>query len=125
MAMDKRPAVAVGHVRLAVSDVPRSTAFFVQLGVRPIVRRSTFAVLELRGGTHLILAPAEAAVVEGTRAPFDLMVDDIEAAHAAYRAHGLAPGPISRGRVHDTFEVREPSGYRLPVTSSHTAGRPV
>ena len=61
----------------------------------------------------------------GTAAPFDLMVDDIEAAHRDYMAKGLGPSDISRGRIHDSFHVAGPDGYDLTVNSSHAGGRPV
>ena len=51
----KRPTVAVGHVRLPVKNVLTTSAFLQELGLRKIVDKDTFAILELRGGTHLIL----------------------------------------------------------------------
>ena len=81
---DDRPAVALGHVCLDVLDVAAATDFFVGLGIREVVRRDDFAVLELRGGTHIILSKASAPIASGTKVPFDLMVDDIEAPRNEY-----------------------------------------
>ena len=72
---DERPAVWVGHVALSVADPARSHDFFVAAGMRTIHRADDFAILELRGGTHLLLFGGEATA---TGAPFDLMVDDLE-----------------------------------------------
>src|SRR6202040_3738999 len=55
----------------------------------------------------------------GSAAPFDLMVDDIEAARRDYAAKGLGPSDISRGRIHDSFHVTGPDGYDFTITSSH------
>ena len=48
-AKDERPALAIGHVSLPVSDVPAATDFFVKQGMRSIHPDEHFAVLELRG----------------------------------------------------------------------------
>ena len=55
MMNDPRPDIAIGHVRLLVGNVDKTTDFFVKLGIRTIVAQTDFAVLELRGGTHLVL----------------------------------------------------------------------
>ena len=79
MNMDGRPRLAVGHVSLEVEDVGEAYAFFVRHGMRDIFRGEDFGVLELRGGSHLVLSRAKAAIEPGREAPFDLMVDDIDA----------------------------------------------
>ena len=118
--MDGRPAVWIGHAVLSVSDVDRSADFWRDLGMRELVRNSDVAVLELRGGTHLVLAPGD--VAERADAPFDLMVDDLDATHAAWFERGLDPSPIARGRIHASFTVLDPDGYRVTINSSHVAG---
>ena len=60
----------------------------------------------------------------GTGAPFDLMVDDIDAAHRDYAGKGLSPAPVSRGRIHNSFELAGPDGWRFTVNSSHASGQP-
>ncbi|MCY4094581.1 MAG: VOC family protein [Gammaproteobacteria bacterium] len=122
MSTDQRPDVAVGHIRLDVNDVPSEFTFFVKHGMREILNRDNFAILELRGGTHLILQKADDRVETGKRTPFDLMVDDIDAAHSKYAADGLSTTPIERGNIHDSFTVTTPTGYVVPVNSSHVAG---
>ena len=53
------PAVAIGHVTLRVADPLLSAAFYEGLGLREILKRAEIAILELRGGTHLILFRAK------------------------------------------------------------------
>ncbi len=122
---DQRPPVAVGHVRLPVKDVGAAARWLEVVGLRPIVTREELAVLELRGGTHVVVRHAEALPAPGTSAPFDLMVDDVDDAHRDYAEKGLAPSPISRGRIHDSFTVAGPDGWAFTVNSSHASGQPI
>ncbi len=122
---DPRPPVWVGHVVLGVADLEKSKKYWTRLGLRFIASGEGFAVLELRGGTHLVLLPAETPVASGTPAPFDLMVDDLEATRERWAGLGLAPSAIERGRIHASFRVRDPSGYDVTVNSSHVGDRPV
>ncbi|HEV2334902.1 MAG TPA: VOC family protein [Stellaceae bacterium] len=121
---DQRPPVAIGHVRLPVKDVGAAARWLEVVGLRPIVTREELAVLELRGGTRVVVRQSEAPA-PGTAAPFDLMVDDVDAAHRDYAEKGLAPSPISRGRIHDSFVVAGPDGWAFTVNSSHASGRPI
>ena len=123
--IDQRPPVAVGHVRLPTIDVTGTARWLVSVGLRPIFEDAELAVLEFRGGTHVVVRKAEEALKAGMAAPFDLMVDDIEAARRDYAAKGLGPSDISRGRIHDSFHVVGPDGYDFTVNSSHAGGRPV
>ena len=120
---DPRPAIAIGYVQLPVVNVAMTTDFFVKLGIRTIVTQEDFAVLELRGGTHLVLRPWEEP--EGSPVPFDLMVDDIDAAYAHIKGHGLDVTDIIRGRIHDHFEVKTPDRRALTMNSSHAGDRAV
>jgi catechol 2,3-dioxygenase-like lactoylglutathione lyase family enzyme len=122
---DERPPVAVGHIRLQVSEVARSAEFFEAIGMRRIFRQKNFAVLELRGGTHLVLSETRKKIRAGTPAPFDLMVDDVAAAHAEFAALGLEPTAIASGSIHSSFHVATPDGHKLKITSSHAGRRPV
>jgi len=121
---DQRPPVAVGHVRLPCPDVAAAARWLETAGLRPIVQMDELAVLELRGGTHVVVRKSEPPA-PGTQAPFDLMVDDIDAAHRDYAAKGLAPSEIARGRIHDSFALAGPGGWRFTVNSSHASGQPV
>ena len=75
--VDQRPPVAVGHVRLSATDVAAAAKWLEAVGLRPIFADADLAVLELRGGTHVVVRGSEQPLKPGTSAPFDLMVDDI------------------------------------------------
>jgi hypothetical protein len=124
-AVDHRPPVAVGHVRLNVANVSAAARWLETVGLRPIVTRDELAVLELRGGTHVVVRRGEQPPAPGAGAPFDLMVDDVDAVHRDYTEKGLSPSPIRRGRIHDSFEVAGPDGWVFTVNSSHASGQPI
>jgi len=123
--VDQRPPVAVGHVRLPATDVAAAERWLESVGLRPIFADTHLAVLELRGGTHVVVRKTEQPPASGSAAPFDLMVDDIEAARSDYAAKGLGPSDISKGRIHDSFRLSGPDGYDFTVVSSHARGRVV
>jgi hypothetical protein len=122
---DQRPPVAVGHVALNVTNVGAAARWLETVGLRPIVTLDELAVLELRGGTHVVVRQTEEKPPPGTGAPFDLMVDDVDATHRDYAQKGLSPSPIRRGRIHDSFDVAGPDGWAFTVNSSHASGRPI
>jgi catechol 2,3-dioxygenase-like lactoylglutathione lyase family enzyme len=121
------PPIAIGHVTLRVSDVGLAADFYRDLGLRPVLRREELAILELRGGTHLLLFRAEGKPEAGPVRVFDFMVEDIEAAHAAMRGAGVKGTAIDEDHIagHLWYEVTDPDGHVLRVFSSHTEGRPV
>ena len=104
---------------MTVTDPARSADWWVELGLRSVHRGEDLSILELRGGTHLLLFPGEP---EGGPAPFDCMVDDVDATHASFVAKQLAPDDIVRGRIHDQFNVRDPDGYVVQFSNSHVEG---
>ena len=119
----ERPAVWVGHVVLYATDLGRSARWWGSLGVRSVYGGADIAIFELRGGTHLLIFPGGAEPAAGTAAPFDLMVDDIEATCTDWEAQGLAPTPLaSAPGDHRAFTVTDPDGYVLTVYSTHVVG---
>ena len=113
------PTVSVAHVVLYTDRMAESAQFMRTVGMVPIFDGPQVSVYEMRGGTHLLLMQKDA--VAAGEAPFDLMVDDIHAAHQQFTALGLAPSPIeARPAIdHEVFTLREPAGYVFTVFSSH------
>ena len=122
---DERPPVAIGHVRFNVTDVDAASRWLAGVGLRTIVSDSDLAVLELRGGTHLVVRQADSPPAPGAKAPFDLMFDDLDAMHRVFEEKRLSPSPILRGRIHDSFEVIGPDGWVFTINSSHASGQPI
>jgi catechol 2,3-dioxygenase-like lactoylglutathione lyase family enzyme len=121
--VDERPPVWVGHISLETDRLDDSSAFMQKLGMRPIFKGETVAVLELRAGTHLILQQKDA--IEPKTAGFDLMVEDLEATHARLTDLGIDPSEIEPGKIHSSFTVQDPSGNTIKFNSSHNSDQPV
>jgi catechol 2,3-dioxygenase-like lactoylglutathione lyase family enzyme len=117
--VEGRPPVWVGHAVLTVSDIPRAARWWAGIGMREIEQNAHVAVLELRGGTHLVLVPGNVTAGE---APFDLMVEDLEATHQEWSARGIAVSEITRGRIHHAFSATDPDGYVVTINSTHVVG---
>ena len=122
---DRRPPVAIGHVWFKATNVAAAADWLKMVGLRPIAGDDEFAVLELRGGTHLIVTKAARRAKRRAKAPFDLMVDDVDRTRRAFAEKGLAPSRIRRGSIHDSFDLPGPDGVRVTVLSSHAGRRPV
>ncbi len=121
---ETRPPVAIGHITLRVTAVAQATEHFVALGLRLIHQSETFTVLELRGGTHLVLRLTDESI-PAQKAPFDLMVDDVVATRQAYLDQGLQPSEIESGTIHRWFTLVGPDAYKFTITSSHAGKRAV
>ena len=122
---DERPPVWVGHILLGATDIDRSNDYYAKLGMRPLEKGEGFAVLELRGGTHLVLSKQEEAAAEGSAASFDVMVEDIDVAWKEYEELGLQPSEIHEQQIHRFFTLRDPSGFTVLVISTHVSEHPV
>ena len=124
-ALAGRPAVGVAHVVLNTDRMEGSARFMRIIGMRPIFDGPQVSVYEMRGGTHLILMHKEAITLGD--ASFDLMVDDLRAAHQRFSLLGLSPSQIeARPAIdHEVFTIREPAGHTITVFSSHASTKPL
>ena len=112
-----RPPVWIGHIDLKVRSLDQSDKFYQALGLRPLFSNDAVCILELRGGTHLILILDENA--GASEAAFDFMVESLDESHAAFSAQGLDVGEITRGDIHDWFKLTDPTGNQITVNSTH------
>jgi len=117
---DARPPIWVGHIRLTCGDVERSSNFYEKLGFRPVAVMTGIAVMELRGGTHIVLAADPDAGAQP--AAFDLMVEDLDAAREDWSSMGVTVSDIEKGPIHRAFIVRDPDGNSITVNDSHVVG---
>lgn len=101
-ARDQRPMVGVAHVVLHTDRMQESVRFMRAIGMRPLFYTPQVSVYEVRGGTHLLLMLTD-KIVAGDAA-FDLMVDDLHAAHQRFTSLGLAPSPIETRPAMDHVE---------------------
>jgi catechol 2,3-dioxygenase-like lactoylglutathione lyase family enzyme len=134
-----KPPVGLGHMSLTVADVAASDRFYTTLGLRAVGKGDDMSILELRGGTHLLLFQRGGASAE-TNSPFDqaapgaidLMIEGrtfeaLDAYRAALIAGGVHPDPISDKRYfgHFIFKATDPDGNAVTVSTSHASDLPV
>ena len=114
---DPRPRFAICHLGLPAGDVGLLGRFYTSIGMRSVAQMDRMAILELRGGTHLVITEGK----PGTTT-IDLMVDDLEDTRRLLEEVGAEPGPITQGNPHSSFAATDPEGNRLLVESSHACG---
>jgi catechol 2,3-dioxygenase-like lactoylglutathione lyase family enzyme len=138
------PAAALGHFVMKVSDIGISYQFYTTLGLRPIGIYPDVAIIELRGGTHVLLFNKNAEVPFslrssqiGQRGAFfgetiDLMIDgksrgDLELYRATLMDGGLSVDEIAQDQFfgHDYFQLVDPDGNGITIYTSHTGDLPV
>lgn len=121
--MSSRPAAAAGHLFMHAHPVPASVARLEAIGIRAIVKRDTFAVMELRGGTHIVVREPKDGSPE--QPEFDLMYDDISEARLMFEEAGFELSETVRGKVHASFRATAPEGFEFQVVDSHAGSRVV
>ncbi len=134
------PPVGLGHAALTVANVKASHEFYVDLGLRSLGKDEAMAILELRGGTHLLLFQRDGPADVDTGGPLDqrpaesidLMIAgrtfaELDVYRARLVAKGLTPDPIPDQRFfgHYVFKARDPDGNEVTVSTSHASELPV
>lgn len=135
------PPVGLGHMAMTVADLEASHRFYASFGLRSMGKDESIAILELRGGTHLLLFQKGGAADGGdSDTPFDqppaqgidLMIagrtrEDLAAFRADLVAKGLAPDPILDQRFfgHYVFKAKDPDGAEVTVSTSHASQYPI
>src|ERR1700730_10635290 len=132
------PELAVAHLVFKVSDLKSSCRFYSNLGLLPFYIEEKVAIIELRGGTHLIFLsvdePAGEEVVESLTGQFhkrfseqfDLMIegkslDELKKYRSELISRGIATGEIPDEAVfgHYLFCVKDPDGNGITIYTSH------
>ena len=134
-----QPIAAFGHFSLKVNDVDASYKFYSELGLRQFGKFAGMAIIELRGGTHILLLdkndelpfPIKPSHL-GQRSAFfkeqlDLMIagksrDDLEKFRTTLIEKGLAVDAIAPDQFfgHDYFQLADPDGNGITFYTSHT-----
>src|SRR6202451_1262383 len=130
--------LAVAHLVFKVADLKRSCQFYSNLGIPPFAIDGEVALIELRGGTHLLLLEADqlaggdiAESVTGQfhkrfSEQFDLMIkgkdlNELKAYRSELISRGIAAGEISGEAVfgHHLFCIKDPDGNGITIYTSH------
>ena len=114
------PRVAIGHVGLRCVDPLKTAAFYEKLGLVHEPHGGALEIMKLRGGTHLLLFRARGKPRPGPIKSFDLMVDALVPARAAFVELGVACSEIHTDRWsgHKVFEVTDPDGHLITIVSA-------
>jgi catechol 2,3-dioxygenase-like lactoylglutathione lyase family enzyme len=130
-------AAAFGHFVMKVSDIDISYQFYTKLGLRPFGIFPDLAIIELRGGTHILLFSKDDELASslssshlgqrGAKEQLDLMIDgksrsDLELYRATLMENGLSIDAIAQDQFfgHDYFQLVDPDGNGITVYTSHT-----
>ena len=130
--------LAVAHLVLKVADLKSSCQFYSNLGLPPFAVDGGVAIIELRGGTHLLLIsadqPAGDDVAESLTGQFhkklserfDLMIkgkglNELEKYRLELISRGIAAGEIPDETIfgHYLFCIKDPDGNGITIYTSH------
>lgn len=123
---DDRPSAAIGHMDLPANDINESYDFYLKLGLRGVFCDDKLGIVELRGGTHLILRKEPHA---DTPTTLDLMIPErgyraLEAYREGLTRAGLTPPEIPRETHfgHSVLTLKDPAGNEISIFNSHIEG---
>ena len=130
--------LAVGHLVFKVADLKSSCQFYSNLGIPPFAIDEKVAIIELRGGTHLLLLEVDQLAGEGVAESltgqfhkrfseqFDLMIeskslDELKKYRSELISRGIAAGEIPDEAVfgHYLFCIKDPDGNGITIYTSH------
>src|SRR6202142_1815857 len=130
--------LAVAHLVFKVADLKRSCQFYSNLGIPPFAIDGNVALIELRGGIHLLLLEVDqqagkeiAESVTGQfhkrlSEQFDLMIkgkglNELENYRSELISRGIAAGEIPDEMFygHHLFCIKDPDGNGITVYTSH------
>ena len=130
--------LAVAHLVFKVADLKRSCQFYSNLGLPPFATDEKVAIIELRGGTHLLLLsvdePAGEDIAESLTGQFhkkfseqfDLMIEgkglnELKKYRSELISRGIAAGEIPDETFfgHYLFCIKDPDGNGITIYTSH------
>ena len=132
------PELAVAHLVFKVADLKSSCEFYSKLGLPPFATDEKVAIIELRGGTHLLLLsvdePAGEDIAESLTGQFhkrfseqfDLMIkgkdlDELRQYRSELISRGIAAEEIPDETFygHYLFCIKDPDGHGITIYTSH------
>ena len=130
--------LAVAHLVFKVADLKSSCQFYSNLGIPPFAIEEKVAIIELRGGTHLLLLEVDQVAGENVAESvtgqfhkrfseqFDLMIqgkglNELTKYRLELISRGIAAGEIPDEAVfgHYLFCIKDPDGNGITIYTSH------
>jgi catechol-2,3-dioxygenase len=131
--------LAVGHLVFKVANLKSSCEFYSNLGIPPFTIEERVAIIELRGGTHLLLLEVDQLAGEGVAESltgqfherfseqFDLMIkgkglNELKKYRLELISRGIAAGEIPDETFfgHHLFCMKDPDGNGITIYTSHS-----
>ena len=103
MTDSSRPVFAVGHMRMPVEDVEVAYDFFVRHGMRAILKRDEFGILELRAAPISSSRKRKKPLPRGSGRPSTSWSTMWTPSTRGFVADGVVASDIERGDIHDSF----------------------
>ena len=132
------PELAVAHLVFKVADLKSSCQFYSNLSLPPFFIEEKVAIIELRGGTHLVLLEVDQLAGEGITESltgqfhkrfseqFDLMIKDKGLNELKKYRSELISREIAAGEIpdetffgHHLFCIKDPDGNGITIYTSH------
>jgi catechol-2,3-dioxygenase len=130
--------LAVAHLVFKVADLKSSCQFYSNLGLPPFAIDEKVAIMELRGGTHLLLLEVDQLAGENLAESltgqfhkrfseqFDLMIkgkslNELKKYRSELISRGIAAGEIPDETFfgHYLFCIKDPDGNGITIYTSH------
>jgi catechol-2,3-dioxygenase len=130
--------LSVAHLVFKVADLKSSCQFYSNLGIPPFAIDEQVAIIELRGGTHLLLLEVDQMAGEDVAQSltgqfhkrfseqFDLMIkgkglNELKQYRLELISRGIAAGEIPDETFfgHHLFCVKDPDGNGITIYTSH------
>src|SRR6202790_3096195 len=130
--------LAVGHLAFKVADLESSCQFYAKLGIPPFAIEEKVAIIELRGGNHLLLLEIDQLAGEGLAQSltgqfhqrfaeqFGLMIkgkglNELKKYRLELINRGIAAGEIPDETFfgHHLFCIKGPGGNGITIYTSH------
>ena len=130
--------LAVAHLVFKVADLKSSCQFYSNLGLPPFAIDEKVAIIELRGGTHLLLLEVDQVAGENVAESvtgqfhkrfseqFDLMIqgkglNELTKYRLELISRGIAAGEIPDETFfgHHLFCIKDPDGNGITIYTSH------
>jgi catechol 2,3-dioxygenase-like lactoylglutathione lyase family enzyme len=141
---DSLPAAALAHFVMKVKNIEATYRFYSGLGLRALDTFPGLAIVELRGGTHLLIFQKDddqSSALQnshlGQRPDFgseklDLMIAghtkaNLELYRTGLIDKGYSPSPIAERALygHHYFSIQDPDGNGVSFYTSHCGDKPV
>ena len=132
-----RSELSPGHIVVLVENIQDSISFYEAIGLPAFMQLEQLAIIELRGGAHVLLIAKGSKASEGLTTSryggqvkkvdeaFDFMIDgntkeELELFRTDVLSNGVKASELNEGGFgHYIFSVTDPDGHNIYFYTSH------